>query len=471
VSKPEREMHGRFAGLSSSEVSLCGAMLIDPTVLDRCDMARPEDFSDRRLGKVWTLGHRLHADGTPLDLVTLLNAWEATGEAVDVDFIHGLLEAKATAVNAEYHAAVVRTDADRRRAIQACLGAIHTLEHADVYARDDVERAMDDVVMSIDRACTLGGTGDDRADTLERATLKMLKTMDERSRLLKEGGMPRFAISSGFSALDELMGGGFLFGEVYGIGADEKVGKTALAMQIVERAAMEGHSVLLFSFEVALSQLAARIISARTGVRLSNMLSGAVTTQQTSDLIDAYHMTKPWAERVHLRCCPGESVDYVIREARRFLRSTAHRKHPLGLLVLDHIGCVARSPSLRRGASDDDHLRDVGLRVTDLTKATDIATLLLTQHNRRPQAMALDALPRPERCRGSAIIQEKVATLIQIHRPGSQEHCDVPAEEALLCATLNRMGETGRVAAHFDGPRQRFEVPRGFTRDGWATLR
>ena len=76
-----------------------------------------------------------------------------------------------------------------------------------------------------------------------------------------------------------------------------------------------------------------------------------------------------------------------------------------------------------------------------------------------------------ERCRGAAILQEKVATLIQIHRPGSQEHCDIPAEETLLCVTLNRMGHTGRVAAVFDGPRQRFNVPRGHTRDGWATLR
>lgn len=470
MSRPDRELTGRFAGLSSSEVSLVGAMLLDSTVLDRCDAARVEDFADRRLGKVWMLGQQLHADGVPIDLVTVLNAWEATGEPVDADFIHGLLDAKATSVNAEYHANVVRLDADRRRAIQACLGAIRTLEDADVYARDDVERAMSDVVMAVDRACTLGGTGDDRADTLDRASLVMLKTMDERSKMLKSDKLPRFAITSGFGTLDELMGGGFLFGEVYGIGADEKVGKTALAMQVVERAAMEGHSVLLFSFEVALNQLAARIMSARTGVRLSSMLSGAVTTDQTAVLIDAWHATKSWAQRVHLRCCPGESVDYVLRETRRFMRSSAHRKDRLGLLVVDHIGCVARSPSLRRGANDDDHLRDVGLRLTDLTKATDIATLILTQHNRRPQTMALDALPRPERCRGSAIIQEKVASLIQIHRPGSQEHCDVPAEEALLCVTLNRMGETGRVAAHFDGPRQRFMPPRG-SREGWATLR
>lgn len=471
MSRPDRELTGRFAGLSSSEVSLVGAMLLDPTVLDRCDAARVEDFADRRLGKVWMLGQRLHADGSPIDLVTMLNAWEATGEAVDVDFMHALLEAKATSVNAEYHATVVRLDADRRRAVQALLTGITTLEAADVYARDDLDRAMSDVVMAVDRACTLGGTGDDRADTLDRATLSMLKTMDERSKMLKSGKKPRFAITSGFKALDELTGGGFMFGEVYGIGADEKVGKTALAMQIVERAAMEGHSVMLFSFEVALNQLAARIMSARTGVRLTGMLSGAVTTKETSDLIDAWHATKHWTQRVHLRCCPGETVDYVLREVRRFMRSTAHRANQLGLVVVDHIGCVARSSSLQRSANDEAHLRDVGLRLTDLTKATDVAMLVLTQHNRRPQSMALDALPRPERCRGAAILQEKVATLIQIHRPGSQEHCDIPAEETLLCVTLNRMGHTGRVAAVFDGPRQRFNVPRGHTRDGWATLR
>lgn len=464
MSYTDREQHGRLHGVSSHEVSLVGAVLLDPHVLDRCDDVRAEDFADARLRKVWTLAHRLHADGTAPDLVTLANAYEATGEAPDIDFFMALAEAKATTVNIGHHAELVRLDADRRRAIQACLGAVSTLERANLYEAGDVVRALNEAALSVDVACSRDGAMEQAAARLDDALASFLTGVKERFEAWKKRRPILTALTTGFEALDDMIGGGMMLGGIYGLGAAEKAGKTALAMQWVEAAAQTGRSVMVFSYEVPNDHTAGRILSARSGVRNSAMLSGCLCDTQPNEpqaLVTTIHAVKPWAQRVHLRFAPGTPVEYVEQEVRRFTRSTAHREAPLGLVVVDHLHCLTASPGAPRMQSDDAHLRNVVQRLANLGSTTGAAVLALSQHNRDRRTRAADSPPRPTDIRGSAALVEKVWALMQIHRPGVDPGNDMDPAEAAVYVTANRYGGTGFVKLRFDGPRQRFDLPRG----------
>lgn len=70
-------------------------------------------------------------------------------------------------------------------------------------------------------------------------------------------------ISTGFPMLDEVLDGGFYEG-LYIVGAISSLGKTTLVTQIADQVASKGHDVLIFSLEMARSEVMAKSISRHT---------------------------------------------------------------------------------------------------------------------------------------------------------------------------------------------------------------
>ncbi|WP_049946293.1 bifunctional DNA primase/helicase, partial [Butyrivibrio sp. WCD2001] len=71
------------------------------------------------------------------------------------------------------------------------------------------------------------------------------------------------ALSTGFKILDHVLDGG-LYEGLYIIGAISSLGKTTLALQIVDQLAQQGQDCLVFSLEMARSELIAKSISRLT---------------------------------------------------------------------------------------------------------------------------------------------------------------------------------------------------------------
>lgn len=77
---------------------------------------------------------------------------------------------------------------------------------------------------------------------------------------LVKANRDRPAIPTGFSNLDELLGGG-LYAGLYFVGAISSLGKTTLALQIADNVAEAGYGVLIFSLEMARAELMAKTLS------------------------------------------------------------------------------------------------------------------------------------------------------------------------------------------------------------------
>lgn len=93
-------------------------------------------------------------------------------------------------------------------------------------------------------------------------------------------GAPLLPIATGFERLDNILDGG-LYEGLYIIGAISSLGKTTWAMQIADQVAGTGKDVLVFSLEMARSELIAKSISRNTfkatfkGKRNSNLAKTA----------------------------------------------------------------------------------------------------------------------------------------------------------------------------------------------------
>lgn len=74
-------------------------------------------------------------------------------------------------------------------------------------------------------------------------------------------------ISTGFKGIDEALDGG-LYEGLYIVGAISSLGKTTLVTQIADQVAKQGHDVLIFSLEMARSELMAKSISRHTVIEV-----------------------------------------------------------------------------------------------------------------------------------------------------------------------------------------------------------
>lgn len=77
------------------------------------------------------------------------------------------------------------------------------------------------------------------------------------------------AIKTGFAELDSILEGG-LYEGLYFIGAISSLGKTTFVMQIADQMAQQGQDVLIFSLEMARSELMAKSISRLTWLNTDN---------------------------------------------------------------------------------------------------------------------------------------------------------------------------------------------------------
>ena len=77
------------------------------------------------------------------------------------------------------------------------------------------------------------------------------------------------AISTGFNKLDGILDGG-LYEGLYVLGAISSLGKTTLLLQIADQLAQQGQDVLIFSLEMARSELIAKSISRHTYLLADN---------------------------------------------------------------------------------------------------------------------------------------------------------------------------------------------------------
>ena len=83
------------------------------------------------------------------------------------------------------------------------------------------------------------------------------------------------AIPTGFTKLNDYLGGGFTPGRLYCIGARPGVGKSALAIHFSHEIAKRGYRVAYASLEMSASECAGRLLSRESGVarpRQSGML-------------------------------------------------------------------------------------------------------------------------------------------------------------------------------------------------------
>lgn len=431
---------------TEAEQAILGALLMDPTAWDRIASLIGE-------GDFFTLDHRmifraflgLIEAGKAVDVVVLAESLDRAGSLESVGglpYLVQLQSASTGAANIVRYAEIVSERALMRRLISA------TNEIADkVYAagtmaaRDLLEFAQARMMAIADSAVQRTG-GLQHVGTVMAETLAHIDDLMTRKAVSDVTGL-----STGFSKLDR-MTTGLQPGQLVILAARPSMGKTTLAMNIAEHAAMHGGArVAFFSLEMVNKQLGIRMLSSATQVHQQRVRVGRVSQAEFERL----HATslKLRESKIYL----DDEGSISVQEIRARCRRLARELGGLDLVVIDYLQLIEIARSTDNRAND---LAAVSRALKTMAKELHAPVIALSQLNRglenRPNKR-----PIMSDLRESGGIEQDADVILFVYRD-EVYHEDSPDKGITeIIIGKQRDGPTGTVHVGFRGEFVRFE--------------
>lgn len=247
-------------------------------------------------------------------------------------------------------------------------------------------------------------------------------------------------LPTGFSDLDAKTAG-LQKSDLIIIAGRPSMGKTTLAMNIAEHAALaQNQTVLVFSMEMSALQLSMRMLASTCKIPLQALKTGNLDDLQFDTLTQA----KPRLDkaRIFIDETPALSHHEVRARARRL-----KREHGLGLIVIDYIQLM-QIPG--RTENRNQEISEISRNLKALAKELDVPVIALSQLNRQVDSRH-DKRPVMSDLRESGSIEQDADLIAFIYRDVVYHPDTEQKNKAEVIIAKQRNGETGTVNLVFQG--------------------
>jgi replicative DNA helicase len=259
-------------------------------------------------------------------------------------------------------------------------------------------------------------------------------------------------LATGFRDLD-LITSGLQPADLIIIAARPSMGKTALVLNIAQKAAVNERAVVaVFSLEMSKEQLVMRMLSSQASVDARNLRSGMLSTADWGRLAEGIGVLADTS--LFIDDTPGINV----LEMRAKLRRLAAEQKKLDLVVVDYLQLMTGS---RRNENRQQEVSQISRDLKALAKEFNVPVIALSQLSRAPEARNP---PRPmmSDLRESGSIEQDADVVAFIFRQDyySKDGDDIPEEEkniAELIIAKQRNGPTDTIKLAFLRQFTRFE--------------
>ncbi|MCK7637151.1 replicative DNA helicase [Corynebacterium pygosceleis] len=414
-----------------AERSVLGAMLLSTgAVTDIVEELTPEDFYRPAHQIIYSVILDLFSEQKEVDPIIVSGRLDRQGDLDRVGgapYLHTLISSVPTAANARYYAEIVAEKALLRRLVDAGTKVVQLgYEGTETAEADTVlDLAQQEVFAIAQRKTTTDYAV--LADVLE-------PTMEELEALATHGGLAA-GIPTGFVDLDELTNG-LHGGQMIIVAARPGVGKSTLALDFMRSCSVKhGKASVIFSLEMSKSEIVMRMLSAETEIKLTDMRSGKMTTEQWQRM----------AERVgKIADAPlfiDDSANLTMMEIRSKARQLK-QKHDLQLIVVDYLQLMS---SGKKVESRQQEVSEFSRQLKLLAKELDVPLVAISQLNRGPESRT-DKKPQLADLRESGSLEQDADMVMLLYRPDSQDKEDPRAGEADIIMAKHRGGPIGTVA-------------------------
>jgi len=420
-----------------AEMCLVASMMLDKEMVGQVVQIIDRDAfyqADHQI--IYDVLVKLYEQNRPIDAVILreeLSKRQLLEEVGGVAYLAQILNSVPSAAHGAHYATIVREKALLRQLIAASNDVLR-----DAYAPH--EQA--DLVL-------------DRAEKkiFEIAQKKVGNAMVELQEVLYEvfemiENRGQRGVPTGFFELDDMLNG-LQKGEMVIIAARPSMGKTAMAMNIVEHiAADERQPCAVFSLEMSKQQLAQRMLCSRAEIDAHKLRKGLLNSEEYTKLANVVgELAKApiWVDD-----SPGLTPLELRAKARRL-----KLQHDVKCIMLDYMQLMDNpGPESRQ-----QQISEISRGIKAVARELNVPVIALSQLNRQSEGRD-GHRPRMSDLRESGSIEQDADVIMLLHREDYYRMSEPdfqPDNIAEVIIAKQRNGPTGTVKLTFLNKATRFE--------------
>ena len=431
-----------------AEMALLGCFLIDSEVAsDIVEELVEDDFYQESHKYILRAMKKVFNSHKPIDFVTVSDELETDGsleKAGGIVYLTELTQITPSSANYKSYYEIVKRDSTNRRLIRASRKIIENSMNATdgKSAIAFAEKEVYGISQSAERSALLGMN--DGEDVIGKVIEKFEKLQSDPNAYR---GIP-----TGYKRLDK-MTHGLQAGALIVLAARPGMGKTSLAMNLVEHASLRANKTCaVFSLEMPRHEIVQRLICSYANVSMQRALDGQLTAKEWKKLMLASDQLKK--SKIFIddssRVSPGE----IISKCRRLKSSESG----LDLVMIDYIQLMDSGDSRTAGAENrQQEIASITRELKIMAKELSVPVIALSQL-RRIQSKE----PQLSDLRESGAIEQDADIVMFISRPeaiATKEELEtgkVVKGAAELILAKHRGGEQGRVSLKFIGECTKF---------------
>ena len=382
-----------------AEQSVLGCILIENESINRViEVLKVDDFYREAHRKIYQAMIELSLKNEPVDLLTLSDFLKSRGELEEVGgshYLSQLADAVPTAAHVQSYTRLVRDKSVLRGLVQAATVIVTEGYEGTAEVDQLLDKAEQSIFAISDRRFRPSYFP---IKDIIKENFKIIDNLYSRKEAYS--GVP-----TGLEKFDELTGG-LQSADLIVIAGRPSMGKSALALNVAEHAAVSGKiPVAIFSLEMSKEQVGMRLLCAKAHVNSHQLRKGIAPRSDFPRLSTAAGIL---AEApIFVDDTPVLSVLELRAKARR-LRAEQH----IGLLVLDYLQLMRAG---RQTDTREQEISEITRSLKSLAKELDIPVIALSQLNRMVEQRK-DKRPILADLRESGAIEQDADLIAFIYR-------------------------------------------------------
>lgn len=422
-----------------AEQAVLGAILLDNDVItDVVELLKPEDFYRESHSIIYRTILELYDKNQPVDLITVtdeLNQRKLLDKVGGAAYLTSLVAGVTSISNVQHYCKIIEEKAVMRRLIVAS----SEIMDAGYSESDDVEGILDIAEQKIF----------DIAQSRNRQPFTPIKdilieTIDRIDELYKNKGKI-IGLPSGFVDLD-MKTSGFQPSDLILIAARPSMGKTAMAMNIVEYVAIKQKvPVMVFSLEMSKQQLTQRLLCSLSMVDSHKLRMGDLTEEDWPKLAAAVGILSE--APIYIDDTPAITTMEMRAKCRRLKLEKG-----LGLVVIDYLQLMQ---SNKKAESRQQEVSEISRSLKALAREIDVPVIALSQLSRAPETRS-DHRPMLSDLRESGSIEQDADIVMFLYRDDYYNPETDKKNIAEVIIAKQRNGPTGTVELAWLGQYTKF---------------
>lgn len=450
-SKINRNVAERIAGVrmppqnTEAERSILGAILLDENAMVKvAEILAAEYFYDHRHELIYAAMSSLFEKRMPIDIVTLSEIMESAGQIKEVGgsaYLAELVNSTPSAANIVHYAQIVKDKAVLRRLITT--GAEITQFGYDEEANiSEILDQSEQMLFAVSQ-----GSLKNRFLPIKDILTEAFDRIDKIHRDKDKGALR--GVPSGFKDLDSITAG-FQKSDLIILAARPSMGKTSLALNLAENAAIdEKIPVAIFSLEMSKDQLVDRLLASQAGVDSWKLRTGNLSDEDFPKI--GYAMGVLSEAPIYIDDSPSSNVMEIRAKARRL-----QMEQGLGMIVIDYLQLMTGSAKSSEGNRVQE-ISEISRGLKGLARELNIPVIALSQLSRAVEHRD-DKKPQLSDLRESGSIEQDADLVLFIYR---DEYYHPDSDRKGITEILirkHRNGPIGNLELFFNPAQMRFST-------------